>query len=142
MNCHHDWNCRVKTIMQSFTATLNSTKQMAIQCCSIVLQSEFKNKEPGNISAYWTLRKLSMSIYCYHESIVLVADAQLIFDNNCRSCLTEADVADAIERRALARSAKDFSKADAVREEMAERGIQIMDTPEGTTWRPRPVLHS
>ena len=26
--------------------------------------------------------------------------------------------------------------ADQVREEMASKGIQIMDTPQGTTWRP------
>ncbi len=58
----------------------------------------------------------------------------------CRSGLSEADVAKAMERRAAARAAKDFAKADAVREEAAERGIQIMDTPEGMTWRPRPVL--
>ena len=53
--------------------------------------------------------------------------------------MTEGDVADAIQRRATARAAKDFAKADAVREEVAGRGIQIMDTPGGTIWRPRPL---
>lgn len=62
------------------------------------------------------------------------------FNLSCRSGLTEEDVADAIERRAAARASKDFAKADAIREEVGGRGIQIMDTPEGTTWRPRPLL--
>lgn len=57
-----------------------------------------------------------------------------------RSGLTEADVLDAIERRASARKDKDFAAADAVREEIAAKGIQILDTPEGTTWRPNPNL--
>jgi cysteinyl-tRNA synthetase len=59
---------------------------------------------------------------------------------HCRSGLTEADVLDAIERRASARKDKDFAAADAVREEIAAKGIQILDTPEGTTWRPNPNL--
>ena len=46
----------------------------------------------------------------------------------------------AIARRAEARMAKDFASADGVREEMAEKGIQIMDTPAGTVWRPNPRL--
>lgn len=45
-------------------------------------------------------------------------------------------MAAAIQKRAKARKANDFAAADAVRDEMAQRGIQIMDTPQGTTWRP------
>ena len=47
---------------------------------------------------------------------------------------------EAIERRAAARKEKDFAAADAVREEIAAKGIQILDTPEGTIWRPNPNL--
>jgi cysteinyl-tRNA synthetase len=38
--------------------------------------------------------------------------------------------------RAEARKAKDFAAADAVRKELEAVGIYIMDTPQGTTWRP------
>ncbi len=58
----------------------------------------------------------------------------------CRSGLSEEDVLEAIERRAAARKDKDFAAADAVREEIAAKGIQILDTPEGTIWRPNPNL--
>ena len=50
--------------------------------------------------------------------------------------LTEADVAARIAARAAARAAKDFAAGDAVRVELAAKGVVIMDTPEGTTWRP------
>jgi cysteinyl-tRNA synthetase len=45
-------------------------------------------------------------------------------------------VEDAISRRAAARAAKDFAAADAVRLELEGAGVLIMDTPQGTTWRP------
>ncbi|MEW5312246.1 MAG: hypothetical protein WDW38_003893 [Sanguina aurantia] len=50
--------------------------------------------------------------------------------------LTEADVQDLISQRAQARIAKDFAEADRVRILLARKGILIMDSAEGTTWRP------
>lgn len=38
-------------------------------------------------------------------------------------------------RRAEARQAKDFTAADAVRDELAAKGVEMLDTPQGTTWR-------
>ena len=43
-------------------------------------------------------------------------------------------VEDMIAQRKEARKAKDFAKADAIREELLEKGIEIKDTREGTTW--------
>ncbi len=39
-----------------------------------------------------------------------------------------------IAERAAAKKAKDFATADAIRDELAEKGIVIKDTREGTTW--------
>lgn len=45
-----------------------------------------------------------------------------------------AYVEDMIEQRKAARKAKDFAKADAIRQELLDKGIEIKDTREGTIW--------
>jgi cysteinyl-tRNA synthetase len=45
------------------------------------------------------------------------------------------DVERAINERADARRNKDFARADQVRDELKARGVEILDTPQGTTWR-------
>ena len=40
-----------------------------------------------------------------------------------------------IDLRNEARKAKDFKRADAIRDRLAEAGILLEDTPDGTTWR-------
>jgi cysteinyl-tRNA synthetase len=39
-----------------------------------------------------------------------------------------------VEQRAAAKAAKDFSRADRIRDVMEEAGIVLKDTPAGTTW--------
>ncbi len=40
-----------------------------------------------------------------------------------------------LTERAEARKAKDFARADAIRDELTAKGVQAEDGPEGTTWR-------
>ncbi len=44
-------------------------------------------------------------------------------------------IAAAIQERLDARKARNFARADAIRTELAERGIVLEDGPDGTTWR-------
>lgn len=48
--------------------------------------------------------------------------------------MTEDDVLDAIEQRNVARKAKDWTKADNIRDELSEKGIELKDGQDGTTW--------
>ncbi len=40
-----------------------------------------------------------------------------------------------IRQRNVARSVKDFDAADRIRDQLTELGVEILDRPEGTTWR-------
>ncbi|GAC1594884.1 MAG: hypothetical protein NVS3B20_19130 [Polyangiales bacterium] len=42
-----------------------------------------------------------------------------------------------VEARVEARKAKDFAKADSLRKELELVGIEIFDTPTGTSWKKR-----
>jgi len=47
----------------------------------------------------------------------------------------EAEINTQIERRNAARKNRDFATADAIRDELLAKGIELEDTSEGTTWR-------
>src|SRR5208337_2776451 len=49
--------------------------------------------------------------------------------------LDEAQVEDAVRERTEARRAKDFKKADEIRGRLLEKGITLLDSPQGTRWR-------
>jgi cysteinyl-tRNA synthetase len=46
----------------------------------------------------------------------------------------DARIAQLIESRSAAKAARDFGEADRIRGELAAMGVQIKDTPAGTTW--------
>ncbi len=48
--------------------------------------------------------------------------------------LSETEIQERIEERAMAKQAKDFARADAIRDELAALGIILKDAREGTTW--------
>lgn len=45
------------------------------------------------------------------------------------------DIEKMIEERQAARKAKDFAKADAIRDELLAKGIILEDTREGVKWK-------
>ena len=57
-------------------------------------------------------------------------------DRQCARLGIDAAAVEArIEERAAARAAKDFARADEIRQELREQRIELMDGPTGTTWR-------
>src|SRR5205085_6125935 len=52
-----------------------------------------------------------------------------------RKGIDPAWVDERIQARIEARKAKDFARADAIRQEVAQRGVELRDGPAGTDWR-------
>jgi cysteinyl-tRNA synthetase len=50
--------------------------------------------------------------------------------------LTEEEILKKIEERYDARIQKEYAKSDAIRKDLADVGIALMDSPNGTAWRP------
>jgi cysteinyl-tRNA synthetase len=48
---------------------------------------------------------------------------------------TEDSIKLLIEKRTEAKKSKNFAEADAIRKDLADKGIVLEDTPQGTTWR-------
>ncbi|VFQ60734.1 unnamed protein product [Cuscuta campestris] len=68
---------------------------------------------------------------CYYEVLQQLRDKAL-----SRANMTEDEVLHKIKERTSARKKKEYERSDAIRKELAAVGIALMDSPEGTTWRP------
>jgi cysteinyl-tRNA synthetase len=71
---------------------------------------------------------------------VLGANPDEVLESMSLRALTRKDlelswVEDRIQARTDARVAKDFAASDAIRAELTDAGIEVMDTPQGTKWR-------
>ena len=64
---------------------------------------------------------------------ILQGDAEAFLQSG--SDVDEVWIEEMIQKRADAKKARDFAEADRVRQELAEQGIILQDSREGTTWR-------
>lgn len=66
---------------------------------------------------------------------LLQQDPEAFFQADTGSDLTAEEIERLIQARADARKAKNFAEADRIRDELADKGIVLDDSREGTTWR-------
>jgi cysteinyl-tRNA synthetase len=89
-----------------------------------------KSNDPAEMEA------LAAQMYAAGELLgVLAGDPEQWFAGDVDGDMTGDDIEALIAQRNEARAAKDFQKADAIRDQLADAGIVIEDGPQGTTWR-------
>jgi cysteinyl-tRNA synthetase len=65
---------------------------------------------------------------------IVQLDSKAWFQAETADGISVSDIENLIEQRVAAKKSKDFAQADAIRDELAQAGIQIKDTREGTQW--------
>ncbi|RLI70845.1 cysteine--tRNA ligase, partial [Archaeoglobales archaeon] len=89
--------------------------------------SNFVNKMVGNAK----LDELEKLFNTYKKLCSVLG----FFEKYERIPILDAKSVELIKEREKARKAKDFEKADKIRDRFKERGIQLVDTPRGTRWK-------
>lgn len=72
-----------------------------------------------------------LDVYCIVQVLTQLKDKALK-----RAELTEENIQQRIEDRALARKNKDFTLGDQIRSDLTSKGISLMDVGSETIWRP------
>lgn len=88
---------------------------------------KFSNTKADGDSSKAFLEKLLAEIRMLADVLGLIVDK--------KEEMLDADIEAMIEERQAARKAKDFAKADAIRNELLEKGIVLEDTREGVKWK-------
>jgi cysteinyl-tRNA synthetase len=89
-----------------------------------------KSNDPAEMEA------LAAQMYAAGELMGLLAsDPEEWFAGGGDGDMSGDDIEALIAQRNEARAAKDFQKADAIRDQLADAGVIIEDGPGGTTWR-------
>ena len=63
------------------------------------------------------------------------ADTVLGILDDAPEAALDADIERLIKERESARADGDFARADRIREDLLSRGIELLDTPQGTRWK-------
>ena len=74
------------------------------------------------------------SSHCYNDIDKVLGLGLDTIEKHSSDELAE-ELKDLIAQREQARKEKDFAKADEIRDLLAERGVEIRDTPSGTQWK-------
>ena len=71
-------------------------------------------------------------------TMVLMGINRIVVESGSVSADVEAQIEGLIAARAEARGAKDFARADAIRDAFAAAGVVVKDTADGATWELSP----
>ena len=138
----------LETFRERFEASLaddfNTPRALAVLGEAAKIANELtESKKKLSPERAWTLYQASAALYDAASVLGLLQTEPRVALRELRDLrvkVLELD-ADAIEQkiaeRGEARANKDWGRADQIRDELAEMGVEIMDSPDGTTWRVR-----
>ncbi len=101
------------------------------------------NTADGIAAVFELVKDINTKILDKNVSKNVCETAAKVFDELCgvlgilynrKSNDLDAEIEELIEKRQQARAAKDWAKADKIRDDLKARGIILKDTPQGVTW--------
>ena len=120
-----------KALLEAMADDLNISKALAVIDEMIANANEALDADPKNKA----LKKTLLANIAFIEELLGYGgkDPYAYFQIGIDPAL-KAEIETLIAQRKEAKAAKNFAKADAIRDKLTEMGIAIMDTPEGTVW--------
>lgn len=133
----HDAEVNLKylknTYEQPFTGTVNLTElQVFLDKFTAAMDEDFN--AANGITVVFELAKWINSGHYNQEVKSAFAELLQVFGIVFTAEVLDADIEALIEQRQAARVAKDFATADKIRDELAAKGIKLLDTKDGVRW--------
>ncbi len=120
-----------KRVLDALKDDLNISMALSIVDEMVQKSNEQLDKDPKDRS----LKKEIFSNISFIGEVLGIAEAnEYEYFQRGIDKKTKEKIDFLIEKRALAKKRKDFKTSDAIREELKNMKISIMDTPEGTVW--------
>ena len=118
---------KTEEFVNAFEAAMDDDFNTADAIAAIFDLVKFANTTSTAESSKEYLKKLFDLIVKLGDVLGLILDKE--------EELLDADIEKLIEERQAARKAKDFARADAIRDELLAKGIILKDTREGVQWK-------
>ena len=133
----HDAEVNLKylknTCGRPFTGTVNLTElQVFLDKFTAAMDEDFN--AANGITVVPELAKWINSGHYSQEVKTAFAELLQVFGIVFTAEVLDADIEALIEQRQAARVAKDFATADKIRDELAAKGIKLLDTKDGVRW--------
>jgi len=94
---------------------------------------------PRAMAAMWKAAKDATAPAGEVYATLLVMDRVLGFGFDAMQpgvlAISDEEIDKLLQERTAARAEKDYARGDEIRDRLADVGVEIMDAPEGTTWR-------
>ena len=117
----------VKAYVQKFEEAMNDDFNTADAISAVFELVKYANTHAAadNAKAYVEAVRKTLTDLCDILGIIVEKEEELL----------DADIENLIAERQAARKAKDFARADEIRNELLEKGIILKDTREGVQWK-------